>query len=106
MTREEAIKQLKAKHNGCPLMEGRTKGNWEEIAGSTVTIRQFYPMGNEDGKYYCVAVDEYPDKYFYTGSALTEDIDEYGEFVIGITYEVGQKVKTKGGRTYQPFTII
>lgn len=98
----EAIKKAKVLLNGCPLMEDREKADWDGLTGETIHIEDYFPI--ED--YYCVNIKEYPKNYFLTGKALTNLINELGEFVFILNIEVGEKVKTKNNNTYRAFKIV
>ena len=98
----EAIKKAKALLNGCPLMEGREKADWDGLTGETIHIEDYFPIEN----YYCVNLKEYPKNYFLTGKALSNLINELGEFVLILNIEVGEKVKTKTNNTYRAFKIV
>ena len=97
----EAIKKAKALLNGCPLMDGREKADWDELTGEVIHIEDYYPIEN----YYCVNLKEYPQNYFLTGKALSNLINELGEFVLILNIEVGEKIKTKTNNTYRTFKI-
>lgn len=98
----EAIKKAKALLNGCPLMEGREKADWDGLTGEVIHIEESFKMD----KYYCVTLKEYPENYFLTGKALTNLINEIGEFTSTLNIEVGEKVKTKNNNTYRTFKIV
>ena len=98
----EAIKKAKALLNGCPLMEGREKADWDVLTGETIHIEDYFPIEN----YYCVNLKEYPENYFLTGKALSNLINEIGEYVLILNIEVGKKVKTKNNNTYRSFKIV
>lgn len=98
----DAIKKAKALLNGCPLMEGKEKADWDELTGETIHIEDYFPIEN----YYCVNLKEYPKNYFLTGKALTDLIDELEEYVLILNIEVGEKVKTKNNNTYRAFKIV
>ena len=98
----EAIKKAKALLNGCPLMEEREKADWDGLTGEIIHIEDYFPIEN----YYCVNLKEYPENYFLTGKALSNLINELGEFVLILNIEVGEKVKTKNNNTYRAFKIV
>lgn len=98
----EAIKKAKALLNGCPLMDNREKGDWDSLCGEVIHIEESFKMDN----YYCVTLKEYPENYFLTGKALTNLINEIGEFTSALNIEVGKKVKTKNNNTYRTFIIV
>ena len=98
----EAIKKAKALLNGCPLMDGREKADWDVLTGEVVHIEEYFPIDD----YYCITIKEYPENYFLTGQALTNLINEIGEYAMLLNIEVGEKIKTKNNNTYRAFTIV
>lgn len=98
----EAIKKAKALLNGCPLMECREKADWDGLTGEIIHIEDYFPIEN----YYCVNLKEYPENYFLTGKALSNLINEIGDYVLILNIEVGEKVKTKNNNTYRAFKIV
>ena len=98
----EAIKKAKALLNGCPLMDGREKADWDVLTGEVVHIEEYFQIDD----YYCITIKEYPENYFLTGKALTNLINEIGEYVLILNIEVGEKIKTKNNNTYRAFKIV
>ena len=98
----EAIKKAKALLNGCPLMDGREKADWDVLTGEVVHIEEYFPIDD----YYCITIKEYPENYFLTGQALTNLINEIGEYAMLLNIEVGEKIKTKNNNTYRAFKIV
>lgn len=105
MMTDEMFKELSAELNGCSLMENREKMAWDDVAGSDITINDFHRMNDAKGDYFCITVDEYPTKYFFTGKQLTTVIDKYGVAVKDVIFTVGKKTRTKDGKTFTPFTV-
>ena len=118
--REEILKALKEMNNGClqsaggrilsrqdgcPLMENREKGDFDELENETVTIDEAFPL---DG-YYCVTLKEDSEHFYLTSMSVTKAIDfilSAGETPEGLTFKVLEKVKTKNKNTYRPIEII
>ena len=103
--REEILKALKEMNNGCPLMENREKGDFDELENETVTIDEAFPL---DG-YYCVTLKEDSEHFYLTSMSVTKTIDfilSAGETPDGLTFKVLEKVKTKNKNTYRPIEII
>ena len=103
--REEILKALKEMNNGCPLMDGREKGDFDELENETVTIDEVFPL---DG-YYCVTLKDDKEHFYLTSMSVTKAIDfilSAGETPEGLTFKVLEKVKTKNKNTYRPIEII
>lgn len=103
--REEILKALKEMNNGCPLMENREKGDFDELENETVTIDEAFPL---DG-YYCVTLKDDKEHFYLTSMSVTKAIDfilSAGETPEGLTFKVLEKVKTKNKNTYRPIEII
>lgn len=101
----------------CPLMEGRTKGSWDDLEGVELTLVDAYRMTGDDGDYYCMTVEDNDEEYFFSPSKLTEalaavekaakeDDVELSEAVAGIVFVVDAPVKTKSGRRFRNAHII
>ena len=103
--REEILKTLKDMNNGCPLMEGREKGDFDELENKTVTIDEAFPL---DG-YYCVTLKGDNEHFYLTSMSITKSIDfilSAGESPDGLTFKVLEKVMTKNENIYRPIEII
>ena len=103
--REEILKALKEMNNGCPLMDNREKGDFDELENETVTIDEVFPL---DG-YYCVTLKDDKEHFYLTSMSVTKAIDfilSAGETPEGLTFKVLEKVKTKNKNTYRPIEII
>ena len=60
-----------------PLMEGREKGETDELIATVCTIKEYGFLPNEAGEPYAVfTVKEIPDKFFFGGSVLTARLTE------------------------------
>ena len=70
-----------------PLMEGREKGNTEELLGQVCTIDQYGFLPNDQGgQYVAFTVKERHGKFYFGGSVLTDrmielDGEGYGEAI-------------------------
>lgn len=102
---KNVLSEMKAMLNGCPLMDGREKMQFDEIAGEQITIADYYKMEGKDN-YYCVVLSEYPKNYFFTGAQLTTFIDKFGDDAKKVVLEVGKKIKTKNNNTFTPFRFV
>ena len=60
------------------LMEGKTKGNMEDLIGEVVTINDFgFMQDRKDGtEYIAFVVKEDPEKFFFGGMVLTNNLKE------------------------------
>lgn len=101
----------------CPLIEGRTKASWDDVEGVELTIEDAYRMTGDDGDYYCLAVEDNDEEYYFSPSKLTEalaavekaakeDGVELSEAVSGIVFVVDAPVKTKSGHQFRNAHII
>lgn len=101
----------------CPLMDGRTKGSWDDMEGVELTLTDAYKMSGDDGDYFCITVEDNDEEYFFTPSKLTEAIAaveklakeddvELTEAVAGIVFVVDAPVKTKNGRKFRNAHIV
>lgn len=59
-----------------PIMEGREKGEFNRLHGSTVTITDFGFMKDDDKEYVAFVVKEDPQYFYFGGQVLTENIQE------------------------------
>lgn len=56
-----------------PLMDGREKGETDELIATQVTISEYGFLTNEDGQpYVAFIVNEIPKKFFFGGTVLTD----------------------------------
>lgn len=63
-----------------PLMDGREKGETNELISTVCTIRDYGFLPNESGEMYAVfTVDEIKGKFFFGGSVLTARLLELEE---------------------------
>lgn len=107
----------KARANGCPLFEGRDKGEWDDIEGETVTLQRAYPLSGDNGTYYAVWFEEEPDLFFLSPSLLTSIIvpaeqiaaDEgvtLDEVIAGLQIKVGPEKKANNGHKFRSMEVI
>ena len=112
------LNKAAARTAGCPLFEGRTKGELDDLEGSVVTLEDAYRMtGEEEGSFYYVFTIDEESELFYMScksiSQILEDAEaiaaESGitlrEVIEGTTIKIGAKRKTKGGKSYRPIEI-
>lgn len=64
---------------GIEFMEGRTKGDTEELLGNTVTIRDYAFISGTEGEYAVFIVDEVKDKFFFGGKVITDNLKGFTE---------------------------
>lgn len=73
-----------------------------DLIGQELTIGKYVKVQG----YYAVYPKEYDGKYFFTGSALTELINEFGDNVNGLRIKMKDPVRTNSGRTYTPVEVL
>lgn len=96
---------------GVPFMEGRTKGDTEELLNKTVTVDDYAFLRNEDdGEYAVFSVKEIPESFYFGSTVITENlkrIEEEGlhDDVVkeGLKVKVVKRQNKKGNRTYTAF---
>ena len=90
---------------GIEFMEGRTKGETEELLEKTVTIRDYAFITGEEGEYAVFIVDEDKKKFFFGGKVLTDnlksfDLSDHAEVIAdGLPTKFTQR-KSKAKRNY------
>lgn len=75
---------LKSRHDGfSPLTENREKMSTDEAVNSeTLSISLLHLIAGEDGEAFAVVVfDEYPDKFYFSGSILTSIVVDIYNFL-------------------------
>lgn len=103
--------------SGCPLFEGRVKGDLEDLEGEAVTLQRAYPLTGENGKYYAVWFHEDTETFFLSNAALTRILDEgqaiadeegvkLDEVISDLVIRIGKPEKTKNGRRFRPVEVI
>lgn len=100
--KEDVLKKMKERFNGCPLFEGRTKEKMDVLTGKEVTIQEFFPMAD----YHAVVFAEYPDKVFLSGGALKQLLNEFGEDAVGLKIAVLEMIKTADKHDFRPINVI
>lgn len=109
--RKELLEQAnKTNKKGAEWLEDDfVKGNFDEIVGTDVTIKNLYLVDNDkDGKhqhYYLVEFNEHPKKCFGTPIFLTNVLDDLGEKSKYLTFVPREKENIGNGKTYRDFTI-
>lgn len=61
---------------GIQFMEGRTKGETDELLDKTVTIRDYAFINGTDGEYVVFIVDKVNDKFYFGGKVLTDNLKQ------------------------------
>ena len=61
---------------GIEFMEGRNKGEAEELLDRTVTIRNFDFINGENGEYAVFIIDEDEENFYFAGSVLTDNLKQ------------------------------
>ena len=91
---------------GIPFMEGREKGELEEILGKVCNIKDYAFINGDDGEYAVFIVDEIDDHFYFGGSILTQNLkaftDEEHEELRenGLPVLLTTRKTKKGNRTY------
>lgn len=88
MTMMKSLKE-RAKEFGArlPFMDGRDKGDTEELLGQVSTIKEYGFLPNDDGGMYAVfTVEERSNRFYFGGAVLTDRLTEldqegYGEAI-------------------------
>ena len=115
MNKNEWLKKAMERYNGCPLFNGREKGDIDELTGKVVTLKEVYPYKSNDGEYHAFIVEEMPDKVYLSGGALKNmlneakengDIDSLCENGLQFKMLPMVEVKSQRGRTFRPIEII
>ncbi len=111
-------KRAKEIANGCPLMDGREKGNADNYIDVVLTLEDAYRLkDSKGGFYYAVNVVEDKDVFFLSGGGLTNILDDAFEVanregvtlkdvVNGLQFKFLGKVKTKSGNDFRPITVL
>jgi hypothetical protein len=106
MTKEQIVKAMKDRHNGCPLFDGREKGSLDDLTNSVVTIEDIFKLSGDDGDYHAITFVEDKEHTYLTAGGLKSMCDEFGEHVVGVKIEILPMIKTKANRTYRPIKVI
>ena len=104
------LEELKKEFNGCPLFEGREKGDIEMHVNKPCTIADYFKMKEASGSYYYAFIIEQDNEHtFLSGGAITKLIDaceENGFEAIGITFVPKEMIKTSSKRDYRPIEVL
>lgn len=98
----EAIKKMKEMFNGCPLFEGREKGNLDELTEKEISIMEYYRLSN----YHAVVFNEYPERVYLSCSSLDKLITTFPEDCKAVKIKFSTPIKTADKHDYRPLTII
>jgi len=78
--RKKLQEKVKEFSNLLPFMENRDKGDFEQLIGQAVTIRDFgFLSDNGDKEYVCIILDEDKEKFYFGGQVLTDNMKELEE---------------------------
>lgn len=92
---------------GAPELKNKQKVEWETVEGQQFTVKEVVSTKNADGEIlYAVIFEEFPNNFFWAGTALRGWIEAYGDEFLGTVIEVGPMVKTKKNQNCRSFTII
>ena len=58
------------------IMQGKEKGNTDDLIGEIVTITDFDFLNSQNGKYGVFTVKEHPDTFYFAGQVLTDDLEQ------------------------------
>lgn len=111
------LEAAKTRTAGCPLFEGRDKGDLEDIEGKVVTLDKVWPLTGDNGGYYAVHFKEEMEQFFLSCSSLTAIIDEgkniaqeegcsIDEVVSGLKIRIGTMKKAKNGHKYRTMEVV
>lgn len=103
--------------SGCPLFDGREKGDLEDLEGEAITLQRAYPLTGDNGTYFAVWFHEEPDSFYLSNSALTKILEEgqriaddegvtLDEVISDLVIKIGAPEKTKNGRRFRPVEVI
>ena len=115
MNKNEWLKKAMERYNGCPLFNGREKGDIDELTNEKVTLDATYRFSSKDGNYHAFTVVEQPDKVYMSGGALKEllnEAEEKGEIEDlcsdGLVFIIKPliSVKSQSGRTFRPIEVV
>ena len=98
----EIIKKMREMFNGCPLFEGRERGNLDELTGKEISIMEFFKLWN----YHAVVFNEYPDKVYLSCSSLDKLITEFADDCKNVKIKFLTPVKTADKHDYRPLNIV
>lgn len=80
------------------LMEGRTKGDFDELIGTAVTVVEFDLVNDGHATYPCIVTKEHPDKFYFGGYVLNKIIAAWvAEEENGDVEAASEALKRSGG---------
>lgn len=106
---------MKKEINGSAIMSEKAKISVDDLINVELTISDYDRIDTTNDKtgepshFYAVAVKEYPDSFFLSGSALTKIIDSAetdDEDIRGEKIKHLAKVRTKSGQTFTPVNLL
>ena len=103
---KEVLAKMQERFNGCPLFIDREKGDLDELVDKKVHIESYYKLTGDNGDYYAIAFKGYDDKFFLSGGALTDIINEFGDDAKLVEILIMEKIKTKSKREFRPIRVF
>ena len=107
---KEFLEELKKEFNGCPLFDGREKGDIELHVNKPCTITDYFRLQESSGSYYyAFTIEQDKERTFLSGGAITKLIDkcvENGYDAVGVTFVPKEKIKTASKRDYRPIEVL
>ena len=111
------LTKAEEKTSGCPLFEGRDKGDLNDMEGEILTLQRAWPLTGDKGNYFAIWVEEVPELFYLTGSALTSILEDAQSFaddagvsidqiIEGTRFKILQARKTKNGNKFRPIEIV
>lgn len=92
---------------GAPELKNKNKIDWEVLEGQQITIKEVVETKNADGeKLIAIICEEAPTNFLWAGAVVAGWYEYYGAEFIGTVIKVGEKKKTKSGRTCRSFEIV
>lgn len=89
-----------------PFMEGREKGDTNELLGTVNTICDYGFLKGDNGDYACFIVKERSNKFYFGGTVITDrlqqfDLEGYHDDIVaeGLPVLMNEK-KSKNNRTF------
>lgn len=104
--KKEILAKMQERFNGCPLFIDREKGDLDELVGKKVVIESYYKLTGENGDYYALSFKGYEEKFYLSGGALTDLINEFGDDAKEVEILIMEKVKTKNRREFRPIRVF
>ena len=100
----------KFKNAGVPFMEGREKGNLQDVLDEPLHIVGFGFLNGDDGKYAVMMFAEHPDQFYFGNSIITEmleTVDEDGaqELLAEQVIVFRSKLNASGKRRYTTYSF-